>query len=1183
MPQHPLQVRILGPLEISAGDRPLELRRAKERTLLAALALRVNQVVPLSHLAAALWEDAESPRPPATLRVHVSRLRQALDAGSPGAGRALVTSPPGYVLTMPADAVDAGRFEALARQGRHLLQEGDPQSATEVLGRALAEWRDDALVDLVVSPALRPELVRLDEARQSAIEDRIDAELSCGRHRELVGELEQLVVASPFRERRWAQRMVALYRSGRQAEALRAYEEVRLLLRDELGIVPGPALQRVEQAVLSQDPDLEAPEGGPYPSPEAALDADGPPASSLRFPARLVPPVTPSFSGRSQSLDQLLEAWARRDDGAARVVLVGGEAGVGKTRLVAEAARRIAAEGGIVLFGRCDEDMGVPFQPFVEALDQVVQSGPTRAELGRHPGELVRLVPELAAAVDGLDPPRRADPDTERYRLFDAVTSWLATTSMPAGLLLVVDDLHCAERPTLLLLRHLIRAVGPMRLMIVATYRDTDLHPAHPLTALLADLRREVGVDRLALSGLHGQDARAMLAGVEGRIDARAGDVVELLNSQANGNPFFVGELLRSLVESKRLVERNGIWTTDVEVAELEIPQGVRDVVGRRVARLSETARTVLDLAAILGTTLEFDVVVDVSGLTEDVMLDALDEATSSSLLRESSSGSYEFSHALVRSTLYDDQSALRRARSHRLVAEALEERGHVDAAVLAYHFQRAGRADPRAMDYTAAAGDEAMARLAFDQSVDFYAQALEVAEDLDAGSERRCELLIRYGEAQRLAGSGAYRETLIQAARMAQAHGHAELLARAALANNRGLSSAVGALDTERLELLEAALAALGGEDSTLRARLLAVLALELVWADPEPRRLELAAQARAMAQRLGDESCLLDVWTRANIAGLFADHTPALGAEFPQLLNLAERIGTPEQVVLAWASGALYCVELAELQQFDELVERLNRLAKEMDTPFVRWMEANYHCCRLTITGTGDEIEAAALDALHIGEDAAEPDVLTWFAPQLFVARWSQGRLAEIVDLVRDAARAAPGLPAWRAAQALVCARAGELEEAAAQLETLMLDPSRAFRRNVAWLIGHSVLAEAVVLAGTEEQAAQEYALLAPYAGRVPCLWNIARPTVSLALAGLAARSGRLGTADAHFADACREHERLGATGWLAHAQLGWARLHAARGDRSRVPSLASAAAENGRTSGAIDVVEAASSLLG
>ncbi len=909
-----------------------------------------------------------------------------------------------------------------------------------------------------------------------------------------------------------------------------------------------------------------------------------PQAAGIAFPARLAPQASLPFSGRKAQLESLLQEWKETTVDERRVVLVSGEPGIGKTRLAAEVARQVHDLGGIVLFGRCDEDIGMAFQPFVGALEQVVSSRLSAESLGRHAGELVRLVPGLAQALPGLEPPLQSDPETERYRLFDAVAAWLGALSSPAGVLLVLDDLHWAEKPTLLLLRHLVRSPEPMRLFVIGTYRDTDLDRTHPLAEVLADLRREPGVDRLALSGLDVSGITELLANASGeRMDDRAGELAQILWSETEGNPFFVQEILLSLVESGRLIQREGVWTTDLEVSELGIPEGVRETVGRRLSRLSESANVVLGLASVIGAVVDVDVLFAISDLEEDAVLDALDAATAAALLRETSSGAYEFTHALVRSTLYDELSAARRARRHRQVAEALERRGMVDAAVLAYHFRRAGITDARAVDYAAAAGEQALERLAFDQAVAFFTHALEAAEDVEADSDRRCALLIRLGSAQRLAGVAAYRETLLSAAGLARDIGDAEKLAQAALANNRGFWSIAGVLDEDRIQVLEDALSAVGPADTIIRARLLALLAVELSWSDPQLSRLDMADEAVAMARRLGDDTCILEVWRSTLFSTWVADRVPALAAELPDMLELAERIGDAQQIVLVCSGGFVHSLEVGDLDLADRLLERLGRIAAEVNNPMFRWLEASYRCGRVMVSGSGDEIERAALTALEIGQDAGQPDAFVWFAPQVWFARGAQGRLAEVLDLVRQQMTDNPGLPAWIAGLAVTLVRIGEHDEAAELVAAMMADSSNVFPYDPLWLFGHTSLGEAVACVGTPEQAAEEYARLAPYADRIPYVGVCTTMSVNRVLATLAARAGQPERADEHFARAKEEHERLGAPEWVARTELEWGRFLLDAGESDRARTLLARSAEGAKRIGAADVVRGAGLLLG
>jgi DNA-binding SARP family transcriptional activator len=1148
----------------------------------------VNEVVSLDHLAGGLWEQVEAPRRTATLRVHVSRLRQALATMGPDGQDLVVTTATGYTLEVRHDSVDAWQFEQLATEGRQQLED-DPAAAAAAFAQALALWRGPVLADLSLSAVDEPEMARLEEERGAVVEDRVDADLRCGRHREVLAELQQLVAEHPLRERLWGQLMVALYRSGRQADSLRTYQDLRHLLGEELGITPSPGLQDLERAILEQDPILAPPPVGRdrvHGSAGATSSLhlrDEPRALDLRLPRRLVTDGLAPFSGRRAQLDSLQEAWTASVAGVRQIVLVSGEAGVGKTRLAAELARLVDEAGGIVLFGRCDEDVGAPYQPFAEALEQVVRSRPTAGELGRHAGELVRLVPDLDRRVDGLQPPLQSDPDTELYRLFDAVVGWLEALSVDRAVMLVLDDLHWAGKPSLLLLRHLARSAEPMRLLVVGTYRDTDIYAGHPLADLVADLRRDPCVERLTVPGLAADEVEEMVSNAgRAAVDRGLRDLARALWLETDGNPFFVEEIVRSLVESDQLLLSDGVASSPEDLVKRAVPEGVREVIGRRLTRLSPAAKQSLTLASVIGENIEFDALVAVAGVDEETVLDALDEAVAAVLLRETAAGGYEFAHAIVRSTLYGQLSGPRRARLHRLVGEAIESVGGADPATLARHFRLAGGADVRVVDYSTQAGEQAVAQLAFDRAVDFYSLAVEAAARIGIESERRCELLVRLGSAQRLAADPGFRETLLGAAALALELGDARLLARAVLTNSRGFASTAGTLDRERVRSIDAAIDATGPGDSVVRARLLALRALETMWDDPDMRRLDLADEAVAIATRLGDDNCLLEASMAAQVACSVPDRVPDLVRDLPGLVELAERAGDAEKLARVCLAGSSHYLEMGDLAEANLLIARVGRLAAELENPVFGWMVAHQRCRTLTMTGTGDQIEQAALDALHIGEEGGQPDLPVWFAPQLFLARWSQGRLRETVELISGVLRDTPGLAAWRATLALALVAADEREEAAAVVNELMVDPVRAFPQDVVWLAAHSVLAEAVAAVGSADQAAEEYEVLEPYAGRVPCLFMVARPGVDLWLGALAARAGRRTDAQHHLSSAHRQHQELGAPVWAARTELEWARTLLADREVARARELLTSARAAAERLGAADIAAAAAALL-
>ena len=364
-----------------------------------------------------------------------------------------------------------------------------------------------------------------------------------------------------------------------------------------------------------------------------------------------------------------------------------------------------------------------------------------RAELGPLAGELTRLLPELRDRVPGLAEPLPAEPDAERHRLFEAVVDLLAASSDNAPLVLVLDDLHWADKPSLLLFRHLLRSVTPLRMLILATYRDTDLDRSHPLADVLGDLRRESGVTRLDLMGLDAHGVEQLMENAAGHdLDEQALELAKAVHAETEGNPFFVGQMLLHLAESGLIVQRDDRWTSDLALADIGIPEGIREVVGRRLSLLSEVANDALRWAAVIGPEFDLAIVEAAGGPSGDELLDALDEATQIGVLREVAGavGRYRFAHALVRSALHEEISTNRRVRMHWSVGEAIEAHngGGADEPLdaLAYHFGEGALAgDPeKAVDVDRRAATKATNELAFEAAASHLDRALGLLELFD-------------------------------------------------------------------------------------------------------------------------------------------------------------------------------------------------------------------------------------------------------------------------------------------------------------------------------------------------------------------------------------------------------------------------------------------------------------------
>ena len=841
--------------------------------------------------------------------------------------------------------------------------------------------------------------------------------------------------------------------------------------------------------------------------------------------------------------------WKRAVAGDPQLVLIGGEPGIGKTRLAAELALAVHDDRAVVLHGRCDEGMGVPYQPFVEALrydvDQDDDVGP-RERLGRYGGELVRLVPELADRVVDLPPALRSDPETEQYRLFDAVTGWLTVRS---PLLLVLDDLQWAAAPTILLLRHVVRSTESASLMIVGTYRTSELGAADPFAELLADLRGTSGVERVELGGLDEPGVRAFVTDVAGHeLDEAARAFAKSLHAHTSGNPFFVGELLRNLVESGASFERDGPWIPVAGGEEFGVPAGVREVVRRRVGRLAPSTGDVLTKAAVIGSEFDFDVLGLLVTLDHDVLLGGLDTAVAAGLLRETGAGRYRFAHALVQAALVDELSATRRARLHRRVGVSIET-VHADRlgdhlAELAHHFTQAasdGNTE-KAVEYNTRAASRALAQLAPHEAVRYYEQALElVAIGGPLVEARRCDLLIALGEAQRASGEPSYFDTLLEAADVASRLDDADRLAEVALASRtRTFPGSRG--NYRRVAIIEAALEVVGAADTPARARLLAALAASLSFGEEAPSAV--SHEAVAIARRVGDPRILVEVLEQhihSNRRSSSLAERLALSAE---AADLAEALADP---ALAWpvAWQHLWAAwEVGDRELADRQFGVLLRLCNELAQPAPLYFAALCRTARAMIEGAPDEVERLAVEAFDLGQRTGQPDALEFFGTTLCFARLLQDRLPEIVEFAEAYGAQYQGrlIESSDIAIAQMQCEVGRIADARPIFEQLAADDF-ALADNALWTMSMARCAD--LCANLEDAARAEvlYDRLAPYRDHFVApgvgWWG----SVAHYLGRLATTRQRYDVADADFAHAAAGHERLGARPWLALTRLEWA----------------------------------------
>ena len=455
--------------------------------------------------------------------------------------------------------------------------------------------------------------------------------------------------------------------------------------------------------------------------------------------------------------------------GARRTVLISGEAGIGKTTLSSGFARQAFETGTAVLYGHCDEDLGIPYQPWAEAMTHLVASVPEAllaAHVEARGGELARLVPELANRVP-LPPSSSNDGESERYLLFGAVLDLLARVSAVTSVVLLLDDLHWSDRQSVQLLRHVASADAPLRLLVIGTFRESDVGTDHPLAEALAAFHRESGIERIALGGLGDDELLNLLETTAGHQMTEDGVALrDALMAETEGNPFFVGEMLRHLAESGAIYQDSqGRWAAGPDLRTSGLPVSIREVVGRRVVRLGEQPQRVLTLASVIGRDFDTGVLARVAELDEDTVIDLCDQAVTAAVLTAAEvTGRYRFAHALIEHTLYDTLSPSRRARSHQRVAEALEKLCGADpgerVGELAYHWAHATqpRDAEKAMHYAQRAGDRALAMLAPDEALRWYRDALDLLDRAPGDDlHRRAALLLGLGDAQSLIGDAAH------------------------------------------------------------------------------------------------------------------------------------------------------------------------------------------------------------------------------------------------------------------------------------------------------------------------------------------------------------------------------------------------------------------------------------------
>ena len=862
------------------------------------------------------------------------------------------------------------------------------------------------------------------------------------------------------------------------------------------------------------------------------------------------------FVGREAELETLRTLLPTAEGEGRRVVLLGGEPGSGKSRLVREFAAEAARDGALVLYGACDAVVRTPYGAFAQALRRLVRvldPAELRAALGSGGGELTRFLPDLPTRIGVLPPPVRADPNTERHRLHTTVTELLEAVSRRRPVLLTIEDGHWADAATLLLLRHLARSAWGGRVLLFATFRDTEADVPEGLAETLADLRRADDVVRLRLGGLSDEEVGEFVArSVTAAPSPDLAQMARAITDLTAGNAFLVCELWRALVETGVVQAQGSVARVKASLAELDTPESVREVVSQRLARLAPTTTELLELAAAAGPAFELDIVRQGSGLSERELLTALDEAVRSGFVEELQGPAlaYRFTHELVRRAVYDRLTRIRRAELHLRVGEAWEAAAGDSVRALpdlAYHFAAAVPLSDarRAIDYSVLAARAATDALAFDEAAALLVNALELGIE---NAAKRAEVLLELGTIRHRAGEAFDAlDALRSAAEIARELNDAELLARAAI----GYEDAGWRPGPEHrpVDLLEEAVTALGDHPSELRVQLLAGLSRALDMQGEHDRASIVRTNAIELARTLDD---------RAGLASLLVRSYWSRGSTpLEQIVDmlaearvLGQQLGNPEieAEAISWIVPAY--VAMADIPPARAATSELREMAQITGQPFYSHVAAHYGAALALCEGRLDVADAMARRSQEAGRMLTGRDASGTYGIQMFSIRREQGRLAELAPVIRILAGASRRRGAWQPGLVCLLVELGMEAEARRELERIRgagLEPFREL-----WLASLTYLADACAVLRDEALAAELYAELTPLAGMNVMIGHlvVCYGAADRYLGKLAAILGEWERAEEHFESAIALNRKMEMRTWLAHTEYEYARMLLAQG---------------------------------
>jgi tetratricopeptide (TPR) repeat protein len=881
-------------------------------------------------------------------------------------------------------------------------------------------------------------------------------------------------------------------------------------------------------------------------------------ASAFPAPPRMAE-RTP-FVGRENERADLRRFLERAKGGHGSLVMIGGEPGVGKTRITEELVAEARRHGFLTLTGHCYEMEGAPpYLPFVEIIESTVHIVTPEALLttmGDSAPELAKLMPELRRQFPGIPTPPQLPPEQERRRMFNGILDFITQAAHAQPLLLVLEDLHWADESTMLLLQHIALQLEKIPVLIGGTYRDTELDVARSLAKALEELLRRRLAHDLILRRLPETDVAAMLKGhADKEPPAR---LIELVYRETEGIPFFVEEVFKHLAEEGKLFDTKGDWLSDIEIDEAEVPRGVRLVIGRRLERVSEECRRTLTAASIIGRGFSFDLLEELANLDEDSLYDSIEAAEQAQLIsskRERGKVRFVFSHELIRQTLFSGLSLPRRQKAHLRVAETIE-RLHSDAleehaADLAYHFYQGGGDPQKIIEFSVLAAERAVAQTAYGEAAEQYRRALQTLEEQHPIDElRQCKLLLALGKAFGNAGdSDNAQQVLMRGVEIARKLPAPEQFAEAVLGFHR-FKYLTGFSDHQYVALMEEGLALLGEEDSALRAALLGQLSNFFEHLGDE-RKFSYSEQAEAMARRVGDQRALYyALWSRTFVWDRPLEVKMAAGMEFAQL---EQEIGAQAGVNWALVYLCHFHWEQGDMDAVFADMDALRKVAEELSIPDatsrIKFTESTY----AQMVGRFDEAESLASEGFEIGRKVHKVASGQMFTGLMYPIRWLQGRSDEVDEAWQRMAKRHPEFFTNPITAAHLHLMLGRDKQARKDFENIAARDFADLRRD--FMLPHNLilLSELAAGLGDTRRAALIYDISSPYADYLGMM-GIGNGTYgSLAhwLGMLAATMKRWDDAVAHFESAIETNARVGARPFLARSQHEYARMLIERGE--------------------------------